>query len=226
MSAVRTKKGVLFEELLLYCNEIGTPSFRGTGMGHSQHLSVINQASDPAVNTVNYSYRWLQVKISSCLKGVKIGGLWSSIEATKYISVLELKAIYLALPFFNKGTKFKVNAFLNRQYMCPHTSSENVWYTQSGNNENSKGDFEFSAGQGYGDHSGVSAKQIECADRSIVLKENGFFRKDAKSKGFSEDLSENSSSKNILFYIKVAPSNNKKFDLWKLDPLSLGTDAF
>lgn len=226
MSAVRTKKGVLFEELLLYCNEIGTPSFRGTGMGHTQHLSVINQVSDAAVNTVNYSERWLQVKISSCLKGVKIGGLWSSIEATKYISVLELKAIYLALPFFNKGTKFKVNAFLNRQYMCPHTSSENVWYTQSGNSENSKGDFEFSAGQGYGDHSGVSAKQIECADRSIVLKENGFFRKDAKSKGFSEDLSENSSSKNILFYIKVAPSNNQKFDLWKLDPLSLGTDAF
>ena len=78
--------------------------------------------------------------------------------------------------------------------MCPHTPSKYAWCTQSGNNENSKGNLGFSVEKGYGDHSRVSPKQIECAGRSAVSKENGFFRIDTKSKDFSEDLSENSSS--------------------------------
>ena len=37
--------------------------------------------------------------------GLKIGGVWSSMEKTEHINILELKVIYLALMTFTKETK-------------------------------------------------------------------------------------------------------------------------
>ena len=128
---------------------------------------------------------------------------------------------------FNKGRKFKVFALPNRQHLCLHILSENEWYTQNGNVESSKGDWDFFTEQGYEDHSRASFKNIECElnGRLGVCEENGHSEWMLNPKDFQK-IYQKKASPQIDLLISRLFHQLKNYVLSKQDPCSLGTDSF
>lgn len=205
----RANQDVLSEEDLPNNHEIGTLRYRGTGMVNRQYLSVIEQISSPSLTTdIASKPIWIAV-----LKGMKTAGVWSSTEMTKHICSI-IKSNLFGSSNFNKGTRFKVVALPNRQYLCFHILFENQWYRQNGNVKNNKKDWDFFIEQRYQDHNRVSSKKTECElkDRLGVCGENGSSEwmlnpVDFQKTGQIKVSPQISTSR--LFTIKVVPPTEK-----------------
>ena len=92
-------------------------------MVDKQYQFVSRQITDSVITTNDYPDECIQSGLGAFISVLKTGVVWSSMEKTQHINVLELKAIYLVLLTFPKEAKNATAQPPDGQCICPDSIS-------------------------------------------------------------------------------------------------------
>ena len=113
VSAAGTNKDIPVEKFLPSNTEIRFACSRGTKMVNEQYQFINRKITDSATTTNDYSDA-SKTGLRAFANGKKTGGVWSSIEKTQHINILELKGTW---PYWLLQKKQKMRQFTSRQTM-------------------------------------------------------------------------------------------------------------
>ena len=78
-------------------NDIRFACSRETTMMGKRYQFINRQITDSATTTIDYLDRCIKNRLGAFANTLEIGGVWSIMEKTEYINILELKAVYNTL---------------------------------------------------------------------------------------------------------------------------------
>ena len=137
-----------------------------------------NQNNTPRPNNKFRCSRRTDLTWGAHCQGVSTGGLWTSLERTHHINILELKAAFLAIKTFTKDTT--VDSPTHRQHCSTSSPSENGKTNKSNTDKSDKANLVISTVKKDNSDSRIHTLGTECRGRFRVTKLDGSQRMDAK----------------------------------------------